>query len=184
MQLRKKNKIPLSYYFAGFIVVAGFMLNFSARYIRMKFTAEWKALSQQMTLSTRPAASLEEALKNVQREMHFWEGRFPSREEEVLRMINGAAKEGKVDLQSIHSLPRSPALGEDNMPFLVGEKTCQQVVISLDLKGTYSDLIRYLELLRKKLNVVYIIEQARLSKVSPDTSELRLKLTLKIFLLL
>lgn len=177
------KKIPLAHAVVGLIFFAGLIANFSARQEAARVDRELVALKKQISHSLGQALSLEQALKDIQKSMQAWEKKLPPREEDVISAVTAAAKEQRMDLLSIHSLPKTVYLGEDNLPISVDGKTCYQVVMSLDLKGNYHQLVNYVEAMERKIPVVFTIEQMQINKIAAEPGRLSIKITFKLYLL-
>ena len=105
--------------------------------------------------------------------------KFPEKEEESLRILSDIARNLNIEIISISPKPKRvfEAAGR------VEEKICQFISVSMEMRGTYFNLVKYIESLKKDLPAFLSIEELRIKKERIEGSLLNIMLTFKLYLL-
>ena len=105
--------------------------------------------------------------------------KFPSREETALTSLFDLASRVNMEITSIRSqvkrLCRQPVTTEG--------KSCYEVPLSLELRGSYQGLVEYIGLLRESLPAFITFEKINIYPGKSGTSELSISLEIQLYLL-
>jgi len=104
--------------------------------------------------------------------------RFPEKEEKALTVLFDLASKADIDIASVRSQVKGPC-----KPVVSIEgKSCQQLPVSLQINGSYRNLVAYIELLKKSLPA-YVTFGKLVVKRGSQASALSISLDIRIYLL-
>ena len=109
--------------------------------------------------------------------------KFPSREEEALRLVSEFARARGISIISMKSRPKTEFLDVENKSVGMEEKICRILPVSIELTSSYKDLGQYIEILNESLPAYVTIEKLKIRKESGTASDLRIILELNLYLL-
>lgn len=112
------------------------------------------------------------------------DAKFPSKEEEALRGIMDLAKQFDMEIISIRPQLKVDFLDEHSQKVMIDGKTCQKFLVSIEMKGAYEDLIKYIHALRESLLAFVTIEGVKIRGRSSMAMSLEIELDLNLYLLL
>lgn len=120
--------------------------------------------------------SMEEQYRQV-------ESKFPPKEEEDLRLLSDFARGLDIKIVSLRSQPKVLFQDQNNQKVEIDGKVCQTVLISIEMIGSYGDLVKYLETLKKSLPAYVSVERLRILKDVSTAPKLNITLELNLYLL-
>jgi len=109
--------------------------------------------------------------------------KFPSKEEESIKMLYEFARKLNIEIVSIKPQPKAVFSIEDNKEINSDGKTLQAAYVFLQMKCLYKDLVAYLEAIEKNLPAFMSVEKIRISKDNFEVLRLNIELYLNLYLL-
>jgi hypothetical protein len=132
----------------------------------------------------KSAKTLEEGLSLLEARYNKIESRFPSEEEESLKMLSGFARAFNMEIISIKPSPRKVLLDKDGKEVTVEGKICQVISVSVTMNCVYPQLVSYVEKIEKELPDFITIERMNIMRSSGGRArELEVVLDLNLYLL-
>ncbi len=114
--------------------------------------------------------------------LRILEAKFPAVEEESLKVLADAAKQEGLELVSLTPHPKEIFLDKNGQPVVVEGKACYQVFVTLDAKGSFRNVVRYLEQL-KASPLFATVERLSVVKEKPEDTVLVVGLDMRVYLL-
>jgi len=130
-----------------------------------------------------PSISITEGIKLLKDRHSKLDMKFPSREEEALRLVSEFARARGISIISMKSRPKTEFLDVENKSVGMEEKICRILPVSIELTSSYKDLGQYIEILNESLPAYVTIEKLKIRKESGTASDLRIILELNLYLL-
>lgn len=125
----------------------------------------------------------EESIQLLEQEYKKLNSKFPQKEEEALKMLADTAAVSNIEIISIRAESKSPFLDAQGKKIEIEGKLCQKVLVSVDVKALYKDLINYFENVRKTLPVFVSMEKFRIFKSEKEASRVDVSLEIGFYLL-
>lgn len=127
--------------------------------------------------------SLEDGLLRLNQIDKDFATMFPAKEEDGLSQLEQKAKNLSVEILSTQARPKAPveiAVGE---PLLINGKPCQKVLLSIDMRAQYNDLIRFLTALKEPGSPFVTIERITMDKQGEEKDPLHIVIELQFYLI-
>jgi len=132
---------------------------------------------------TAGSEEINQGFRQLEERYQWVNSKFPKKEEKALRMLSDLAKEFKVEVSSIRSQPKVAFLDENAQKVEIEEGLCQKLLVSIEMKSVYKDLVGYIDALKKFLPAYVTIESMRIRKEGPGLQQLNISLDLNLYLL-
>ena len=184
MNVRKKQIIFWSV--AGIVLAASLLYFFSILQNYQKAEAEWKRLdrqSQEVERGLEPGKTIETSMQKLDEQLVSLQARFPTREEESLGKLSDLAGEIPVSIVTIKTQPKSEFFNVDQKQLQSNGKSLRQVPVTVELRGSYYEVVKYLELLREKMPAHIAVQKLRMTRDSSVPNKLIVDMDLILFLL-
>ncbi|MDP3142889.1 MAG: GspMb/PilO family protein [Candidatus Omnitrophota bacterium] len=136
---------------------------------------------QEITAITGQALPPQESLKLFEEKFQKIDVKFPIEEEESLKMLSGLAEDSNVEIISIKPQARTVLLDEDNQKIEIEGRTCQKIFVTLEMRCSYRDLIKYLDSLEDSLPAYISIERLSINKEAAGAAKLYITLEFNLF---
>ncbi|OGX08685.1 MAG: hypothetical protein A2Z88_11510 [Omnitrophica WOR_2 bacterium GWA2_47_8] len=128
--------------------------------------------------------SLQEGIKSFEEKMAALNSKFPAKEEESLGLVSELARKRNIQVLSVKSSPKAFFMDENQQQVMVDGKICHKILISVDMKSTYEDLIDYIKALKDSLPAYVTVENLRINKdLSATSAVLNISLDINLYLL-
>ena len=105
------------------------------------------------------AKTVDEGMLLLQQKDEAVGSKFPDEEESCLKMLSSLARQSKINITSLNPSEKTPFLGEDGKPIVIFGKVCQKVSVSLNIKSSYADFLKYIEILKESLPAHFTVEK-------------------------
>jgi cell division protein FtsL len=128
--------------------------------------------------------SIEEGMRLLGEKQKKFMGYFPGSEENVLKMLSGFAKSFNIDIISLEPQPKAVFLDENNKPLTAGKKTFYKMLISINMRCSYRELVSYLEKFRESSEAYLTVEKLEINKNSADNDKLDIRLGFNMYMLI
>lgn len=130
------------------------------------------------------AKSIDEGIRLLKAKSQELNNKFPQREEDSLKMFSDMAKKLNIELISIRPQPKKEFLDADDRKVEIGGGTCLTILVSMEMKCFYKDLVKYLQALKESSDMAFItFEKLQINKDKSGTPKLNITLDLKLYLL-
>jgi len=130
--------------------------------------------------------SIGEAIEELQEEFKRMEDRFPEKEEEALQAVSGFARRLGMEVISIKPQPKRSFRDEDDKAVEFEDRICQRVFVTVQMKGSYKQLVEYIDMLRRSLPAFVCIESLNVGRdesIKTETPRLEVQLGFNLYLL-
>lgn len=111
------------------------------------------------------------------------DSQFPQQKEESLRLLSEFARKLNIEIVSLRSQPTAACLDIDKKKIAIEGMGCQRLSVSVELRGSYKDLLKYIETLKESLPAYFTAEKLRMAKDISGASRLNITLELNLYLL-
>lgn len=173
------------------VVVVSFILLWLLIYLPARSTVKRLKLElsgvdgqiQQIEAKAGQAGSLEEGIKRLDVNLKNMIKRFPNTEEESIKAFASFAKEAGVKVDSIRPLPKKELLDQNSAVVKIKGKSCYVFPISVSLKGSFTDLVRFTQIVEKKLPAFAIIQKLNINSDPANLQMLNINMDLDLYLL-
>jgi len=126
--------------------------------------------------------SFEEGIRLLEERAYTLDSKFPEKEKEALKMLADFARQLNMDIISTQPQTKKPFLGADEGEVRIETKSCQELFVFIEMKGTYQNLIRYLVLLKESLPAYVMVERLKINKDVTGALKLNISLGLNLYL--
>ena len=127
--------------------------------------------------------SLNEGVRRLKELSQTLETKFPQREEEGLRLISDLARSNHVEILSLKIQPKNIMLDSEQKEIKIQGRSSQTVLVVLEMKGNFKDLVRYLDVLKDKVPNYLTVEQLKISKETAEATILNISLEIYLYFL-
>ena len=119
-------------------------------------------------------------------EEHFTQldSKLPEREEASLGILSDLARKQNIVIVSTRSQPKTLFMGKDNQQIAIENRICYKFSVALEMKGSYQDLLKYIETLQSSLPSLIVVDRLQISKDPSGTPILNVNMDLNLYLLL
>lgn len=185
-QAQKKIIIAVIIFIVVFIIFLSFVYAPSKRKVS-QLKSELAAIEQELKdiqMIAGQAGSLEESIALLKERFIILEGKFPAKEEEVLRKISDLAHQLKINFTSFTPGAKKIVTQSDGTSLKVDQRICRSVTVTIEMNSSYESLVKYIKALNHDLPALITVEKLELSRTGAFSSgSLSVKLKLKFYLL-
>ncbi len=191
--MKKLNLLEHKMVLTAAAVGAGFILLWVLLYLpRLSYMnrlkAEWaKAegkIHQLESLVTREDVGA--GIIRLKKQLQLLDVKFPSKEEKSLKLLSDIARKVNLEVISVVSQPKVDVLDDVQQKIISDGKICQSISVSMEIRGSYKDFVKYIETLKLVLPAYVSFERLQLVR-APDTVPgaqlLNIQFNLNLFLL-
>lgn len=132
---------------------------------------------------TREAKTMEAGIALLETKYQQLSAKFPLKEEEVIKILSDLAPASNIEIISIRPESKTLFLDAGNQKIEIDGKSCQKVFVSIELRGIYHDLVKYLDSVKESMPAFINIEGVKISKDSAATVKLNINLGVSFYLL-
>jgi hypothetical protein len=132
---------------------------------------------------TKKAKTMGEGIRLLEEKELRLVHKFPSKEEDALKMLSDFAQKSGINLVSIMPQSKEIFLDEGGKKIHIDDKVCQRLAVSLEARCSYKALVKYIEMLDESLPSYCVIEKLNIRKEGADTAPLNVILDMKLYLL-
>ncbi len=129
------------------------------------------------------AGSMADGLERLKARDQYLINKFPPKEEAALQMLSGFAKKLNIEVASIAPQPKEDFLYGNSEKVEIESKACQRLLVVLEMKSSYKDLVKYIETIRESLPAYAVTERLKIVKNKEDLPDLRVALEMSLYLL-
>ena len=112
------------------------------------------------------------------------DAKFPEKEYDALNRISELARTSGLEVVSVNSQPKHLIEDSQAQGLNIDGKVCHQISVSMELRGTYSNLVGYLSSLKDSPNTFTMVDRYHLRKEGPESKKLGISVELNLYLLL
>lgn len=145
--------------------------------------ADAEQLVRQIEANIGTSVFREEGFRQIKEKFDLLMKRFPSKEEDGIKMIYATARKIDIEIISLQPLPKENCGDESGQPVSVEGRTCAKIPLLVKIKGAYKDVTRFLEALKDSSSLFASVESVKLSKAEAGTAKVLVSLTLNLYLL-
>lgn len=127
--------------------------------------------------------TLEKGIELLQVSRRRLNNKFPPKEEGGLEMLSDFAKKLNIEFISIEPKPKQAFLDENGSKVELEGKSCQGVLVAIEIKCLYKELVKYIQLLKESLPAFVTIETLRVNKDKSGMPKLNVILNLNLYIL-
>jgi hypothetical protein len=127
--------------------------------------------------------SIDQAIIVLKERLQYLNSKFPQKEEESIKMFADLAKKYNIEIKYIKPQPKKPVVDEDGKELKIGNKICQSIYVSLEMKCFYKDLVLYAHGLKEELPAFVSIENLEIIKDSSGLGKLDVTVDLNLYFL-
>lgn len=139
---------------------------------------------EQIETDVDPGKNIDEVNSALEKRFRQLDSKFSKKEEEALRLLSDFARKFNVGIVYIRSQPKVFFLDFSQQKVTLEDMSCYQFLISLEIKSSYKDLLKYIETIQESLPAFVVIEKIRISKDPYGTPVSNINLDLNLYLLL
>lgn len=174
------------------LIVAGVFVLFGSFVIRPRLKhlenvkSQFRNTQQQIEeVESRLTAgrTLEQYISALYKEAQALDQAFPAREDETIGKISDIARESNVEILSVKSQLKKQYFDNDQQEVAVQGKKCHTVAVSMQLRGSYKDVIIYFEALKRSLPAYFTVEKLDIQKSGPTPPLLNVLFEINLYLL-
>ncbi|MDD5565486.1 MAG: hypothetical protein PHG31_01125 [Candidatus Omnitrophica bacterium] len=181
-----KKKTIISQLTVVFVLLAFWLFIYlPRRNTAVKMKAELAVLNNQIKAiegMMDNAKTLDEGLLRLK--AHYKEvNRFPSQEEETVRLISGYAHRLNIAVRSLKTQPRAALFSAQEQLSGAGGGQYQSIAVVVALSSSYAALVRYIQILQKSLPAFITIEKLQIAQDKNESKNLYSEMVLKLYLL-
>lgn len=130
------------------------------------------------------AKSIDEGIRLLKARSQELNNRFPPGEEDSLKILSNIAKKMNIELISIRPQSKKEFVDADNRKVEIEGKTCSTILVSIEMKCYYKDLVKYVQILKESADFAFItFEKLQISKDKSGTPKLNITLDFNLYLL-
>jgi len=128
--------------------------------------------------------SRDEAIRLLKQKQQFLSNKFPSKEEESIRLIPEVARKLNITVLSLQPGTQTELLDEAGKPIIIDGKTAYYLPISLELAGYFKDLVRYRLELKTALPAFVSVESLAITKEGQQGGKIEANIDFNLYLLI
>lgn len=107
--------------------------------------------------------------------------KFPEDEEEGVAALSTIARGCGMEVISSDAKPKMAFLDENQQPVTFEGKTLQVISVSIELKSTYKDLLKYIQALRVSLPVLATVETLSITNDEANPKQQNISLDINLY---
>lgn len=139
---------------------------------------------QEIELLLSGSENRDEAIRQLKQRQQYLSNRFPSREEESLRIITEFARKNNIEVISLQPGSKAEFLDEAGKQMVIDGKIANYLPIMMELRCFYKDLVKYLLELKNNLPAFVSVASLNIKKDNPLTGLLRVSVNFNLYLLI
>jgi Tfp pilus assembly protein PilO len=139
---------------------------------------------QQIEGRAGDAKSLDAGIRLLEDKLKVLRGKFPSTEEESIKAFANLAQKSGVTIDSIRPNPRKELLDESGAPVKAEAKTCYVISLVVSARCTFSDLVKFSEIVENNLPALATIQKMDVNKDPSGTNLLNVSMDVNLYLLM
>lgn len=139
---------------------------------------------KQIETNIEPGKDIDELNRALENRFRQLNSKFSKKEEDALRLLSDFARKFNVGIVYIRSQPKVFFLDSSQQKVTLEDMSCYQFLISMEIKSSYRDLLKYLETIKESLPAFVVVERIRINKDPYGTPVSNIKLDLNLYLLL
>lgn len=128
-------------------------------------------------------SSLQEALQSFTKRSQEFERKFPAKEEEAIKLLSVYAQQTNIKITSLKMHSKEPFQGGGGNETKIDGKVCLEVPVTMELAGSYNNLIEYLKILRESLPSFLVVEEIKINRGNAEQRLLNISLSINLYLL-
>jgi len=129
------------------------------------------------------AGSMAGGLERLKEKDQYLIDKFPPKEEAALQMLSEFAKKLNIEVASVTPAPKEDFIYGNSEKVEIEGKACQRVPVALELKGSYKNLVQYIETIRESLPAYVVLEKLKIVKNKEGLPKLKIVLDMSLYLL-
>ncbi len=174
------------------LIVAGVFLLFGSFVIRPRLERlqnvklQFRNTRQQIDeIESKLAAgkTLEQYISVLYQEAQALDQAFPAREDETIGRLSDMARQSSVEILSVKSQLKKPYFDKDQQEAAAQGKKCHTVAVALQARGSYKNIVIYLETLKRSLPAYFTVEKLDMQKAGAAPLILNISLEINLYLL-
>ena len=138
---------------------------------------------QQIESVVAQGRTLQEGVKLFQQSRKNIDSKFPAKEEEGLKGLSDLEHRFDMEITSFKSTPRALFLLPNHEKVEIEGKACHVVYVSVEMKGTYGQLIQYIQSLKESLPAYVSVEKLRIIRDGTSSDRLSIFIDFNLYLL-
>ena len=127
--------------------------------------------------------TLEQYISALYQEAQALDLAFPAREDETIGKLSDLARQSNIEILSVKSQLKKPYFDAAQQEVIVQGKKCHTVAVELQVRGSYKNIIIYLETLKRSLPAYFTVEKMDLQKTGPTPPLLNISFEITFYLL-
>lgn len=132
---------------------------------------------------TLGARSPEEGVKLLKERYRYLDSKLPLNYAQALAMIPELARRLNIEVLSSNNTAPAQFIDKAGLRMEIEGRSCSLISVSMDLKCSYKDLVRYLDALKKVVPVFITVERLSVQRENQLSARLNVKLSLNIYFL-
>lgn len=134
---------------------------------------------RQIEIMSIEGKTISEGIKVLETKYRQINIKFPEKEEEGLGLISEFAQKQNLEVIAMTSQPKKSCPLEAK----VDGKSCYEVSVSIVMRGTYPNLVLYMETLKESLPAYVTFDRLGISKEGSGSALVNIKLDFRLYLL-
>ena len=150
--------------------------------IKVQFENTWQQIED---IESRLTAgrTLEQYISALYKAAQALDQAFPAREDETIGKISDIARQSNIEILAVKSQLKKQYFDKDQKEVTVHDKKCYTVAVAMQLRGSYKDLVSYLETLKGSLPAYFTVEKMDMQKSGPTPPLLDVSFEINLYLL-
>ena len=135
-----------------------------------------EAITSEVTLT-------DEGIRMIRAQYERLNNKFPQKEERSIGTLSDIASNLNIELVSIKPQFKTVFLDRNKKEIKIEGRVCQRVYVTIEMKGLYKDLVKYIQTLKESLPAFISIEKLKIVKDRLQAPRLNVILEFNLFLL-
>lgn len=127
--------------------------------------------------------TLEQYISSLYKESQSLDQAFPAREDETIGKISDIARRSNIEVLSVKPQLKKQYFDENQQEVTVQGKKCYSVAVAMQARGSYQDLVLFLDSLKKDLPAYFTVERLDMQKAGPVPPLLNISFEINLYLL-
>ncbi len=128
-------------------------------------------------------AKIDQVIRAFDEEKQRLVSKFPNRDEEGIKMLSDYARKFNIEIVSLRSQTKVLFFDRDQKKVEIEGKNCYQVLVSIELKSQFKNLVQYLQDLKKTFPRYITLEKVKINKDFSSPNSLYVTVDLYLYLL-
>lgn len=126
----------------------------------------------------------DEAIRALEQKQQYLSSRFPSKEEESLRIITELARKNNIEVVSLQPDSKVEFSDASGKQLVIDGKTANYLPVALEVSCFYKDLVKYLSDLKSNLPAFASVNSLNIKKDGQLTGKVRVSVNFNLYLLI